>query len=108
LQTTHPLLIPARLQNLASLALLLEKLERRPRQASAEQYRAVVAQLSALLAQATLDGPLNEVLNAFPATAELYENLQYGHAGLCRHGLEPSLAAEQEARALLSHVQNRR
>jgi hypothetical protein len=104
MQSTPHLVIPARLHSVAALALLLEKLERHPRQASPEQYRIVARSLSSMLAQTPLDAPLNEVLRAFPAAAELYENQQYGRAGLCRHRLDAAAAAEQATNALLTRV----
>ena len=38
----------------------------------------------------------------FPTVSELYENLNYAHAGLCRSPLETGLAAEVAARAAIS------
>ena len=49
---------------------------------------------------ATLPG----LLDHFPAAAEVYENLQYAHAGLCRAPLEMSLQSELAARELLARV----
>ena len=65
--------------------------------ASAEQYRRVVQQVSALLATAEADAHLDALLAAAPATATLYENLNYVHAGLCRAPLEAALNAELSA-----------
>jgi len=104
MQTSTPFVVPARLHSLVALASLLEKLDRLPRQASAEQYRAVAEQLSMRLAASPLDDALNTILLACPATAELYENLQYRHAGLCRQSLAPALAAEAAATALISRA----
>lgn len=105
MQTTIiPLVVPARLHSLAALAGLLERLERLPRQASAAQYRSVVQQLSSLLASSPIDESLNAILRACPATAMLYENLQYRHAGLCRQPLESALAAEAAAASLISRA----
>jgi hypothetical protein len=102
--TTIPLVVPARLHSLAALAGLLERLERLPRQASAAQYRSVVQQLLSLLAGSPIDETLNAILLACPATATLYENLQYRHAGLCRQPLEAALAAETAAAALINRA----
>jgi hypothetical protein len=44
------------------------------------------------------------VLRAFPAAAELYENVQYAHAGLCRQPLEAALNAELLTRAAIARV----
>lgn len=106
MQTTNSLVVPARLHSLAALAALLERLERQPRHASAAQYRSVVQQLSSLLAASPLDDALNAILLACPATATLYENQQYRHAGLCRQALEPALAAEAAAMSLISRVRS--
>ena len=91
----------ARLQSLASLAGLLERLEHQPGSASAEQYRGLVRQLSGLLAEAEPGPALDALLEAAPALATLYENLHYAHAGLCRTPLEQGLQAELAARDLI-------
>ena len=44
------------------------------------------------------------LLDHFPAAAEVYENLQYGHAGLVRAPLEMSLSSELAARELLGRM----
>ncbi|MBP6900424.1 MAG: hypothetical protein KBC73_10065 [Burkholderiaceae bacterium] len=116
----NTLLVPPRLQPLAALALMLEKLEREPhaqRPASALQYQTMVQRLQLLLAEAEDAAPaavradegtdgvgLQALLGAFPALAELYENRQYAQAGLCRQALEPALRAELEASALLRRL----
>lgn len=98
------LTIPHRLQPLAALALMLEKLERQPRQASADQYRHVAERLRELLDQAPDDPALPRILDVFPAAAEVYENLRYGQAGLCRSGLEAAVEAEQRARDVIERL----
>jgi hypothetical protein len=100
--TRHPL--PARLHSLAAMAGLLERLENQPSSASAEQYRSVARQVAALLAQAEPDEHLNALLAAAPATAELYENLRYSAAGLCRAPLETALNAELAATAAIARA----
>lgn len=96
--------VPPALRPLAATALLLEKLERTPREASPAQYRSVTQRVAALL-QAAEPGPaLDQLLAAFPATAEVYENLHYATSGLCRSALEPSLNAELDAAALLRRL----
>ncbi len=104
--TRHAL--PTRLHPLAALAHLLERLEQTPLSASAEQYRAVAQQLGRLLAQTEPDAYLNAVLDAFPATAALYENLRYEHAGLCRSDFDTSLRAEMAAVAALENIRRTR
>jgi hypothetical protein len=96
---THTL--PARLNSLAAMAGLLERLDSHRSTASAEQYRSVARQVSSLLAQAEPDEHLRALLNAAPASAELYENLRYDVAGLVRAPLEKALNAELAATAAL-------
>ncbi len=99
-QTRHAL--PARLHTLAAMASLLERLEQAPTTASAEQYRGVVQQVSRLLAEVEPDEHLHLLLNAAPHTAQLYENLRYEIAGLCRAPLETALNAELAATAAIA------
>jgi len=88
-------------KNLVMLARMLDRLDRSAAAVDAQQYRDVVEHLSEAL-QAGVPAPVLEaVLQASPATAELYENLQYRHAGLCRSPLEPALQAELAARAAI-------
>jgi hypothetical protein len=100
--------VPRRLQTLAATAMLLEKLERTPRSASAGQYEAVVAQLHGLLDAAEHDdesaAALPKLLQALPALAELHENRHYAEAGLCRSPLEAAVEAELETRDLLARL----
>ena len=104
MEKTHDSKVPAALQPLASMAVLLERLERMPRQASAEQYREVAQRVSEMLAQAEPGDALNALLAVTPATAELYENLQYEHAGLVRSPLDAALAAERAATAAIARA----
>lgn len=84
------------------LARVLERLDRSGVAVDAQQYRALVDHLAEELKAAPHDAALDAVLEAFPAAAELYENLQYQHAGLCRSPLEPALQAELAARAAIA------
>ncbi len=95
---------PASLHALAAMAGLLERLERQPGGASAEQYRGVVRQVNELLRQAEPGPALDQLLAAAPATATLYENLNYQHAGLCRQPLEAALNAEMAAQAAIERA----
>ena len=104
MQTETRRTLPPRLHSLAAMASLLERLEGQPRQASAAQYRAVARQVSALLTQAEPDEFLDALLAAAPATAALYENLRYAHAGLCRAPLQAALDAELSATALIGRA----
>jgi hypothetical protein len=88
-------------QNLLMLARMLERLDRSEVAVDAQQYRGVVERLAETLRTAPFDDTLEAVLDASPATAQLYENLQYQHAGLCRSPLEAALNAELDARAVI-------
>jgi hypothetical protein len=88
-------------KNLVTLARMLERLDRSEVAVDPQQYRGVVEHLSELLRAMPNDAALEAVLAASPSTAELYENLQYQHAGLCRSPLESSLNAELAARAAI-------
>jgi hemoglobin-like flavoprotein len=89
--------LPQHLAVVLTLAHVLQKMEGST-QVSAEQYRSVVQHLSEALSTVPSDAALHAVLDAHPAAAELYENLQYEHAGLCRSPLEWSMRAEQRAK----------
>lgn len=93
--------VPPALHTVAATALLLEKLDRTPREASAAQYQAVSRRLASLLAEAEPGPAFDALLGAFPAAAEIYENLRYATSGLCRSPLELALNAELDAAALL-------
>ena len=92
---------PARPSVVLTLAHLLERLERSPVPVDAGQYRSVVLHLEQELAAVKPDETLDAVLDSYPAAAELYENLQYQHAGLCRSGLEFSMNAEMRAKDVI-------
>lgn len=88
-------------KNLVVLARVLQRLDRSAVPVDPEQYRAVVGHLAAELEVAPRDAGLEAVLENFPATAELYENLNYRHAGLCRSPLQLAVASEEVMRAAL-------
>ena len=88
-------------KNLVMLARVLERLDRSGEAVDPQQYRSLVRHLAQELQATPYDAALDAVLEAFPATAELYENLQYHYAGLCRSPLEPALNAELAARAAI-------
>lgn len=88
-------------KNLVTLARMLERLDRSTVAVDPQQYRSVVEHLSEVLQAVPRDAALEAVLEASPATAELYENLHYQHAGLCRSPLETALDAELAARAAI-------
>jgi hypothetical protein len=94
-------------KNLVVLAQMLERLDRSSQSVDAEQYRTVAARVGAELEAAPHDAALDAVLDAFPAVAQLYENLNYQHAGLCRSPLDAGLAAEVAARAAIDAARRR-
>ncbi len=105
MQADTPLRLPARLHALAAMASLLERLDHQPASrsgASAAQYRGVVHQINTLLGEADPGPALDALLAAAPATAELYENIQYAYAGLCRSPQDAALQAEVAAKKVLT------
>jgi hypothetical protein len=97
--------LPERFRVLLTLSQLLQRLERNVTPTSADQYRSVVTHLSTELAEAEPGEDLNILLDTFPATAQLYENLQDAHAGLCRSPLDASLDAELQAQQAIRRLQ---
>jgi hypothetical protein len=91
-------------RNLVTLVQLLRKVERSSVPVDADQYRSVIGQITAALRDHPHDTALESLLAAMPELAELYENLNYEHAGLCRAPLEASVHAEQLARAALARA----
>jgi hypothetical protein len=101
MNATQSRMLPERLAVAFTLAHLLQKLDASATPVAPEQYRSVVSRLSEELARLPMDDDLQAVLNTFPAAAELYENLNYQHAGLCRSPLDRALGAEVKARELI-------
>lgn len=101
MNTVRP--VPLSEQNavILPLAVLLQKLEVSAVAFDPAQYRVVANRLGGLLADARMDDTLQAILQAHPAAAELYENVHYAHAGLCRSSLDASLTAEKAARGLI-------
>lgn len=89
-------------QTVMTLAHLLERVERGHATVGADQYRMLVTQLKAALAQPLPGDALDAVLGAYPAAAELYENMHYDVSGLSRTALERSVATELQAARLLA------
>ncbi len=96
--------LPARLRDLAMLAALLERIERDARRPDPEQYRLLVARIREQLRCLPMDAALDAMLAGFPATAEIYENLRYELAGLCRAPLAHSVGTERAARELIARI----
>jgi hypothetical protein len=86
--------LKSRLETVIALARLLERVEASASAVSAEQYRALVRQLSLALSQELPADALHAVLGAHPAAAELYENMHYEQSGLSRSSLERSVGSE--------------
>lgn len=89
------------------LAELLERLERSAVPVGAEQYRSVVQHLVSELGEVEPGTALGALLDTHPAAAELYENVNYQYAGLCRSALDASLAAERQAKEVLDRAMSR-
>ncbi|MDQ0570132.1 hypothetical protein QFZ42_001966 [Variovorax paradoxus] len=86
------------------LAQLLERLEHSTVPVGAEQYRSVVEHLVHEFSDIEPGADLGHLLDAYPAAAEVYENLNYQHAGLCRSALDAALAAEVRARDVIARA----
>ena len=80
----------------AVLAQLLERLDASRVPVDGHQYRTVVASLSAMLSDDSVDW--QPLLAESPAAAAVYENLHYAEAGLCRSPLDAAMSAEVQAR----------
>jgi hypothetical protein len=96
--------ISAEMHTVQVLAQLMERLEHSKVAVDAGQYQAVVQRLSQALNRVEPGAVLTAVLDAHPATAELYENIQYANAGLCRAPLDISLATERSAKAAIERA----
>jgi hypothetical protein len=102
--TTHTPSPSASLTVTHVLAELLERLERSAEPIGPEQYRSVVSHLREAFGDVTPSTELGALLDTHPAAAELYENMNYQYAGLCRSPLESSLSAEQQARQVIERA----
>ena len=104
MNATKPLARQTSLTTTHVLAALLERLDNSTIAVGAEQYRSVVLHLAHEFNQVQTDSGLGALLDAHPAAAQLYENVNYTHAGLCRSSLEVSLAAEQQAKSVIERA----
>lgn len=95
---------PGRTQTIVMLAGLLESVERGLQRTDADGYRRLARRLYQELDAASGDEGLRRVLAASPATAQIYENLHYGHAGLCLQPLDAATRAERAATELIARV----
>jgi hypothetical protein len=94
--------IKNRLETVIALSRLLERVEATSVQIGADQYRALVRQLTVALGQEIPDDALQAVLGAHPAAAEVYENMHYAQSGLSRQPLERSIGSEMLASQALA------
>ena len=104
MKTSHSTQSPARLAVAVLLSQLLERLDRSTEPVGAEQYLSVVRHLKEEFDELGTENTLSALLDAYPSAAELYENLNYQHAGLCRSPLERSLDAELLAREVIERA----
>jgi hypothetical protein len=104
MKTSHSPASPARLAVAVLLSQLLERLDRSTEPVGAEQYRSVARHLRQEFDELQSERELPKLLDAFPSAAELYENLNYQHAGLCRSPLDLSLDAELLARQAIERA----
>ena len=89
------------------LAQLLERLEHSAVPVGPEQYRSVVMHLVDQFRDSEPGAELVQLLDAYPAASQVYENLNYQHAGLCRSALDASLAAELAAKTAIGRAMHR-
>ena len=80
------------------LAQLLERLEHSKVPVDPVQYRSIVTHLVNEFGDVSPGEALRALLDNHPAAAQVYENLNYAVAGLCRSPLDISLAAERLAK----------
>ena len=99
--------IRTKLETVVALAHLLECVETGTASASADGYRCLVLRLQAALSEDIPAEALQAILTAYPATAQLVENLHYGHSGLSRAPLEKSVSSELLAKQVLARAARR-
>lgn len=87
-----------------ALAHLLERIDRSGDPIDAAQYQIVVSRLKDALSTALPDAALTALLNTYPSTAELYENMHYDVSGLSRSSLDSAVSAELLTTKLLGKL----
>lgn len=97
----------ARIENAVALSGLLHRAERHEIRLSADQYLRLVEQLKEALEFELPAHALEQILTAFPAAGELYENLHYARSGLSRTSLDRSVASETLAKRVLERFATR-
>ena len=93
-----------RLHTIAALAELLECVESGTAQASADGYRLLVQRLQVGLSQDLPADILLSLLDQYPETSQVFENMHYQHSGLFRAPLDRSVSSELLARQILARV----
>lgn len=85
----------------AMLAALLERVDESGAAPDPLQYQQLVQRLGRELQ--TIEGhpALPALLDTYPVLSDIYENLHYGQAGLCRSGLDAATQAELQAAIVL-------
>ena len=104
MNATRPVAPKISLDVTERLAHLLERLEHSAVPVGADQYRSVVMHLVNEFADVAPGAALSRLLDNYPAAAEVYENLQYQHAGLCRSALDAAMAAELRAKEAIARA----
>jgi hypothetical protein len=104
MNATRPPVSKTSLDVTERLAQLLERLEHSAVPVGPDQYRSVVMHLVNEFGDVAPGAALGRLLDSYPAAAEVYENLQYQHAGLCRSGLDAAMAAELRAREAIARA----
>ncbi len=108
MKTTQPTV-----SNLAIIAQLFERMDRSAGSVDPAQYRAVAGRLGEMLEASSAANTTSpsadqrereDVLEAFPATRELYENIRYADAGLCRSPLQLAIDSEVKAHDALARI----
>lgn len=99
--------VKSHIENAVALAGLLERVEHNVGRIGAVQYQALVRRVQHTLQQEMPEAALQAVLGAYPAAAEIYENLHYGQSGLSRSPLDRSVDSELEATQVLARAARR-
>ena len=87
-----------------SLAHILERIDCSGDPVDAAQYQIVVSRLKHALSATMPSAALTAVLNTYPSTAELYENMHYEVSGLSCSSLDSAVSAELQATKLLGKL----
>jgi hypothetical protein len=94
----------SQLRNVVALADLLECVETGTASASPSGYRLLVQRLQVALGKDLPADALLAILDRYPATSEVYENMHYEHSGLFRAPLERSVSSELITTHVLRNV----